>query len=429
MLAEVEEEVNVPHFLARIVEDHKSSLEKVKITVLAKDNTLLNSETARVAIRTGISIYAGAENQKLILDPNVPMELGHVEEAVLKRIQDRSAKAKRIPEAIVQHLGSLKNLEYSSDLRQFGHDYERVEFADRASEHQFVHDFLIDRLAKKYASQEFLYGLNAMSLLEDVSQVLLAKREHFLHSFQTFLLGAIVIDKNYKLFNSWYSERFHRAADIGIDLPWFFTSLFHDIGITPMFQKSDKGITSIFGPSLLESLFDAIRSNSINGGWDPEKHSGNGRLRSLLASRRRVDHGVVGALTLLSCASDMERNAQISTVWPASLAIALHNSDLWPRMVREGIFPQKATAFPLLLLLLFCDNVEEWGREPVVADDALLSALLGIDFKNASMCCNVWVKEQATAAVMRNRHQWITQELLPCENFQFECCFFQNQFS
>ena len=269
MLAEIEEEVNIPHFLVRIVEDYRPSLQNVKIAVIAKGNALLSWETATIAMKTGILIYAGIEDQKLILDPEFPEELRRADDATLQRIHERSSKTKRIPEAITQQLDGLQNVEYSKDLRQFGHDYERVSFANRDAEHKFVHDFLITRLAKKYASGEFLYGLNAMSLLEEVSQVLLAKREHFLHSFQTFLLGAIVIDKNYDLFNGWYSERFQRTGDIVIDLPWFFTSLFHDIGITPMFQRLDRGITSAYGPSLLGSLFDAIKSDTISENWDP----------------------------------------------------------------------------------------------------------------------------------------------------------------
>ena len=435
-LVELEQEVNVPRFLVRIRDDSRNSFDGARIVVLARKNTPINIETARMGIENEISVYAGPIDQRLVLDSELPKKMQPLKPEEFQAISARFRSNKRIPEAITRELRSLQNLEYAGDLRQFAHDYEAVNFKAREDEHQFVHDFVADRFSRKYAGTTFLEGLNLMSLLEDLSQVVLAKREHFLHSFQTFLLGSIVIDKYYAQFNHWYSECFDPAGTAKIDLPWFFTSLFHDVGnvtvsigristLRSMINTVPRDMTSMYGPSLLGCLFEATRHGPVRKDWSPSSTSEERVLAPLLANRRIRDHGVIGAINLLSCASDVERDALASVIWPSSLAIAVHSWELWPQLVEKALFPVKAKNFPLVFLLQLCDNLQEWGREPYKPENSdLSSALIGISFLKTSVTCDIWVRDKSIAAVISNRNQWIMRELFETEDFWLECRFF-----
>ena len=119
----------------------------------------------------------------------------------------------------------------------------------------------------------------------------------------------------------------------------------------------------------------------------------------------------------------MSCRALATVIWPASLAIAVHSSSIWPNLVEQAVFPVRSKRFPLILLLQLCDNLEEWGRESY--EKKTTASLLSLDSKKDSTTCNIWVDKPARAIVMNNRNQWITQELFKLENFEFECVYFR----
>jgi hypothetical protein len=438
ILLELEQVVNIPHFIVRIRNDKRNCFDKASIIVLSKRNTPLDIQTARIGLQNGISVYAGGARKKSALDSEISGEFVSLEPERLTGIRTRFECCKRIPSVITKELQDLRNLEYANDLHQFAHDYEAVEFDSLDKEHQFVHEFITKRLSNRYAGASFLSGLNVMSLLENLSQVVHAKREHFLHSFQVFLLGSIVIDKWYSEFNTWYGDCFDPRGTAAIDVPWLFASLFHDIGNIivsvsgiPIVRKgvtfAAKGMSSIFGPRLLGCLFEALRNGPMRSDWIPSASpSGvSDTLERLLSGRRTRDHGVMGAIDLLSCAAEVEGDTLTSVIWPASLAIAIHSTEMWPLLVQSGLFPVKAKAFPLTFLLFLCDNLEEWGREPYATGrNQPDSSLLEMDFHNQHLAFAIWVCEKAIAPVIRNRYQWIMKELFDPGDITLECDFF-----
>jgi len=277
---EIEEEINVPSFLPMIIEEHKDLLSNTKIVICSTRNTPLDPDTARMCTECGISMYAGTTQPFLIVDPfswvldtSPPDSM----ESEIERIRNW----RRIPSILISELRNLRNVAYAPDLRDFARRYETFQFGGWEHEHRFVHEFLMDRLGRRLGASRLFEGLNVMSQLEAISEVILGKREHFLHSFQTFLLGAVIIDHNYDFLKRTYANNFSSDSDISIDLPWIFASLFHDFAYTFMDIESlgpvgevievrPRGISSLYSPHLLGCLFQILRDGVMDPEWIPD---------------------------------------------------------------------------------------------------------------------------------------------------------------
>ncbi len=322
-------------------------------------------------------------------------------------------------------------------MRQFAHDYESIRFSDDEDEHRFVHEFIVTRFGNRLKAITLFEGLNTMSLLEEISEVVGGKRPHFLHSFQTFLLGAIIIDKNYDFFTKLYSAAFGTEDTVKMDYPWFFASIFHGVAVpfenienmrpvSELREPRSRGISSIYSPHLLGCLFELLRSGTVDPEWEPEPTFEAGKLCEILSRHRLNEHGVMGALNLISSSQQMDRSKLATDIYPAALAISLHNSPLWSELLERELFPVSAKKFPLVFLLLLCDNIEEWGREMrfIEGKEKGPNALIyDLSFSPHLAKFNLWVDELARAVVIRNRYDWITQRLFQIEDLQLECMF------
>lgn len=438
---EIEEEVNIPTFLIRIIEKYENLLKNTKIVVAAIRNKPLKISTVRLGLKYNISIYAGVSNPSLILDSSLPDRMTQVSADSIKVAWERFKANKRIPLELTNELRNLSHIIYASDLRQFAHDYENLKFNNWEAEHQFVHDFLTNRFGHLFAENMLLEGLNAVSLLEEISEVQLGKRPYFLHTFQTFLLGAIIIDRNYQLFQDMYTSKFEGDTGVSFDIPWFFTALFHDVAapieridqVSPvggLREPQPRGISSLYAPHLLSCLFDFVRKNEIEPEWQPQPGSSPGSLYPLLARNRVNEHGVMGALFLINSSQYMNNRTATTIMYPAALAISIHNSTLWPALVDTGCFPVSIRKFPLVFLLLLCDSVEEWGRESQYSEvnDLKPKALVtDIGFSGKLVDIQLWVDDASRAGVIQNRFDWVTKRICNLDDMQIGCTFSRSQ--
>lgn len=434
---EIEEEVNIPRFLIRRIKSCRELLQDTKILVAAVRNTPLKFTTARIGIQNDISVYADFRNPVLVLDSAFPEKMTVVSRDSIRDAYERFHYKKRIPLELIRELEILNHILYARNLRQFAHDYESVEFNNWEDEHQFIHDFLTNHFGDQLGANRLFEGLNLMSLLEVVSEVILGKRPHFLHSFQTFLLGSVIIDKNYNTFQQLYSACFESDQNITIDLPWFFTSLFHDVAspfeslesmgpVGELRESRPRGISSVYAPHLLSCLFELLKVGTIDSEWEPEPGSAPGELYNLLSRYRWRDHGVMGALNLISSTQQMNRRTLSTVLYPSALAVSIHNTRLWPYLIESQLFPVSAKKFPLIFLLFLCDNLEEWGREMFRVESEKKEPkvlITNLNFDQFIASFNLYVDEPARAMIIKNRFDWITQILFNIEDLQTQCAF------
>ncbi len=213
-------------------------------------------------------------------------------------------------------------------------------------------------------------------------------RDHFIHQYQVFLLGYYIIEKLKSTqvpFHEAYAKTILLEEPLDdqslkriADLAWLVTSTFHDIAF-PL-QKINQWLPNMVEKFLGEEskwiipeipieliLFDEkgryftsitelnrylVQMNLIPGIDDDEFY------QLFLKIVRKKDHGVLSALILAA----PQFPCQNEIIIPASLAIAFHKK-LLDEIKSTGTkisFEQ----FPLLFLLLYCDLVQEWGRDP-----------------------------------------------------------------
>jgi len=79
---------------------------------------------------------------------------------------------------------------------------------------------------------------------------------------------------------------------------------------------------------------------------------------------REPDHGVIGSLILMKALEDLREEQEEVMRREACCAISLHNKPVFEEIKKRG---PKTKMFnlreqPFSFLLVFCDNVQEWGR-------------------------------------------------------------------
>ena len=221
-------------------------------------------------------------------------------------------------------------------------------------------------------------------------------RDHYVHQFQVFLLGAIIIDELIKC------GKFKGNHDHICD-GWLLAASYHDFSYPiqkyddyiSYFFKETIGIDEPLGLLELKSNYMEYKFSSniefiissISTCFDKNEFKGEVGTEKLNKIReffyykivKNKNHGLLSALGLLK---KLETQKSLEDILlPASTAIALHDDEVWQPLhglttedsrdndewvknVRN-IAPIKEISFedhPLAFLLILCDNIQDWGR-------------------------------------------------------------------
>jgi hypothetical protein len=318
----------------------------------------------------------------------------HLEELV--RSEEKRNKAERIFPIVLQtKISSLKNWNCKHILKSFLNDLPSMDTIEGGILK------LIPRIGDCYSSAkngqwEILEGFCTFN--SNIVKKMPSYRDHFIHQFVVYLLGAVIIesledvffkaiDRGYRCSDAEKSDS-SAHADAGREriqkkytrqekeLLWLWTSLFHDVAY-PLHTANAwfKGVIDTFSGTqstkdkrILLRIDDMLFNNEylerieILSEYHSKKY-GDGQLRD---ARRKIievlrnsresgifDHGIMEAFTLLGD----NRFGQDKIIHCAS-AIATHNKLLLQLDDGEVQFE----THPLAFLLVFCDLIQEWGR-------------------------------------------------------------------
>jgi len=221
-------------------------------------------------------------------------------------------------------------------------------------------------------------------------------RDHYLHQFQVFLLGLSIIDCLYDQFKKKYEYP---------ELSWLICSSFHDIAypVQQFDEWSRIFFKEVFNISTNPSELD-LKSHFVNEGllyctayiinsfycchlsqplsdnWLDEEHEVVKYFFNAVTSEK--NHGILSSISLLKMIQNEESKESLNLIFgdfkdclkniyvPAALAIALHEDKIWKGLIKsneEDVKPKsiKSLKFecdPLSFLMVFCDNVQDWGR-------------------------------------------------------------------
>jgi hypothetical protein len=289
------------------------------------------------------------------------------------RISLESELNHHIPTILVDQLNDLENINYKANLETFQSEYSKTKFKNIEEEYNFVKDNICELLDSTF-SNPFKEGIEkAMRLAIAEANFFEAARERFIHPFQDFLLGSIIIDKFYNNFQTWFSQDLCASKNTSVEAAWLLTAIFHDRS-KPLKQLKDmiayeEGEVIVEIPEkdeyveVLSSLHSHLADRKPLENWKPNK-TNIGLSQILLEFAEADNHGVKSSFSLLRHLQKVfGENAFKPSYVEAALAVALHDQKLQSSLLEEKIFPINITMFPLPCLLLYCDATEEWGRK------------------------------------------------------------------
>jgi hypothetical protein len=287
----------------------------------------------------------------------------------------------------------FNSLAYQHELNQFVRTYAGVKNENDETEQILK---MLDTLwSGKYQKAEIGNSFQNFKDFEQVLKSIRGYRDHFVHPFQVFLLGSLIIEKHYGLFFDLTRSNL-RNAETDLSFSWLLASTFHDFcypiqgfnDFTQKFFPKFLGTNAINveldlknlltdGESLtyldqLVSLFSYNKRSEKTGWIFANNCNVDHKLQKLFLNQIITwkDHGVLSALTLLKKIQKEEyvkknkrkyNKTTFSTdVFPASLAIALHNTAIYCKDSEICELPFER--YPLAFLLIYCDTVQEWGR-------------------------------------------------------------------
>jgi hypothetical protein len=298
-----------------------------------------------------------------------------------QRLKHQNDLNHHIPDVVMELTQKISALRYRHILLDFAGVYWDSEFKTLRDEFQLV---------RKYESKLLNYCLNE-PLTDELNMIMRADlgaaaidetyRDHFIHPFQDFLIGVILMDAFHHEFENWYSPSLNAELDTSLDSAWLLTTFFHDryrplLNLSRFLSQEAHVVNLVeedqkhkIHASNLASIYRHLKGAKPIDQWSASSISLDDPLVSiLLAHSKNSNHGVLGAFSLLDL---MESKLNGPMLYAAALAIALHDREPREDLLGRNIFPVKLEEFPLVVLLLYSDAMQEWKRSPTSTDELL----------------------------------------------------------
>lgn len=247
----------------------------------------------------------------------------------------------KISLVLIDLLQNLKNIQYSDKLKKLSDSYR--------DEHRIDYDIVLSNVRELWTAR---LGLEYPEIHRHLEEILLREnmyRDHFIHQFQVFLIGAYILDKMYsiktfkKILNDF--EKFYKSK---IEDAWLAASTYHDfnyglqkfdIWLLRFFQdtlsikneeaKENLNKLNLDSAMVRESLADSLTKMAklLNLNENAEKKTIKYFYEKVVRDR---NHGVLSALSILKLC-EVQKNLKINfnAMLQAALAIATHDEDIW----------------------------------------------------------------------------------------------------
>lgn len=302
---------------------------------------------------------------------------------------------------LINKLESVQHIAYSAQLKRFIDEY----MFEHEDDHQIAFN-LIKTLWKERFDVEYPdihKDFEVLLLLDD------DYRDHFLHQFQVFILGVLIIDT---LYNETWVKNFEKTNSSKIEDAWLACSTYHDYNF-PV-QKWDDWMKRFLGQSF--HINDSSRKHHLDHKYIGKtiarlnleeivirdefvtKMRGlsagigcnyNDNFQRFVLQRIAVDknHAVLGAFTFLEKFQNCDKLSDLATNAAAG-SILLHDEPNWQcfrgdtqalltcSYGKEELSDEEKDLcespllnhltldlMPLSFLLTFCDVAQEWGRK------------------------------------------------------------------
>lgn len=336
-------------------------------------------------------------------------------ETQVSPLQRRLSENKHIPEKVIQAISCLSNSFLSNSLKDIAVEYEATRFTSSDMEYDFVQKAMCDILQLSQL-QELERQISFLRWTEKQLQSM-GRRDHFLHSFQVFLLGETIIDKHVESLIDSGSER--NQKQVSFERTWLLASLLHDTGFPFQHREWIDSVDGIvdFDIDLVEDSRTKHFLDDLAVLFSTVKTSSEEKVKNLLykqgrerssRGQSRINHGLISATQLLRKSMNVSQQIYKNEILPAALAMALHDRGVWFGFVEEGLAPFDICNFPIVSLLILCDHMEGWGRPGRKVyprgGDVILTDL---NINSGNVNVKLFFNETADALMFR----WETEEI------------------
>jgi hypothetical protein len=251
-------------------------------------------------------------------------------------------KPGKISQVLIDKMQNLANIQYSELLKKLSANYR--------DEHRHDYEIVLESIRELWNAR---LGLKYPEIHMHLEEILLRDnkyRDHFIHQFQVFLIGAYILDQmlNLKSFKKTINS-YEENCNCKIEDIWLAASTYHDFNYG--LQNFDNWLLRFFSDTLSiensetkeklnnlnldaamvrESLADIISKmvGVLNLTTDQEKKAIKFFYEK--ASRDR-NHGVLSALSLLKLCEMQQGKLKLNyeAMLEAALSIACHDEDIW----------------------------------------------------------------------------------------------------
>lgn len=310
----------------------------------------------------------------------------------------QKAKEGWFPRTILDNLKNIKKIKFKDLIIDLAGKLEKN--SGKNKKLGFVCKFIDDMLA---SHPKFLGSSIPFMKLSNFENLLnfsdIVCRDHTFHSARVFLIGCVIIDHFYDKFISYY-KNILGAHKINIEYMWLITALFHDIGRIKqeahrIFLSDPSRENPVINDGIEEEMrkrwkeneyiislgnvVELVKQSSRSAGQRDLPFVGyalGGAIDSKIAYvfqenyNKRKSHGVIGCFDL---SADLLRKMQATQyqnkpfllyhMFPALVAIALHDWKLWKELAELKIFPINFHDFPLAALLIYIDTWDDYKRD------------------------------------------------------------------
>lgn len=318
-------------------------------------------------------------------------------------------------------LEKMKNLDdeviYKEDILEFCRKY----LTQRVDDYDIVVD-CVKKLWRKYLNlPKIASSFDFYEKFENILKLDIDYRDHFLHQFQVFLLGTLIINGTLPVFYEFYQAPLRKIKKESIFRSWLIASTFHDFAYpleryakwndelfnrilnteqSPTLIGFEKITTDKNFLEYLDQIDNLLLCYKTNGNnWCCKSpHATNENLRRFLLNKivSERNHGVLSSLALLKkCGNEegIDITSLSAEIYPAAVAIAIHDEGIWqPFRGKMPSWKKKKDCYkweeefskhnylnhldfsnqPLSFLLIYCDTAQEFGRPkfPNTKDDS-----------------------------------------------------------
>jgi len=318
----------------------------------------------------------------------------------------------RINMMLLKKLQYISNIKYKDSLCELTSNYLMKETRDDFE----IASYYVEILWKKYLKIEYP-NPDIQINFEEIFVKEFGYREHFLHQFQVFLLGAYIIDKLYDARKDSFNE-FEKLYGVPIENVWLAASTYHDFNystqkygswlieyLTGVLRFENKRVKRELSKINLDlaiirenylSTCEIVILNLINKYKDISEDEKNKLCQFLYENiAQKRNHALISGITLLKIYNESRKKDKIKKggIEQAALSILLHDEKVWEYfsgckgfLIEENECGKKCKnknkcdpwdkelalcnildcidfdREPLLYLLILCDTVQDEGR-------------------------------------------------------------------